>query len=209
LIEDANDKTMMVQVVKAKDLMLKEPELLEIARNNRPELPTDLIDVLIVDRMGKNLSGAGIDTNIIGRLKIYGQIEPSRPKIRSVVVSDLSDESHGNAIGVGLADVVTRRLYDKINFETTYINVSTSSFLERGKIPYIAENDLEALQLALRNCGIIKPGEERIIRIKDTLHLNELYVSDVLLEGLRSNPQIEQTGEKVNIYSSQKTLNPF
>jgi hypothetical protein len=209
LIEDANDKTMMIRAVEGKDIMDQEPELLEIARNNMPALPADQIDVLLIDRMGKNLSGAGIDTNIIGRLKIYGQPEPSSPKIRSVVVSDLSDASHGNAIGVGLADVITRKLYNKINFETTYINVSTSSFLERGKIPYIAENDAEALQLALRNCGIIEPGKERIIRIKDTLHLSELYVSDVLLEELRDNPRIEQIGQKENFYNGQKTLNPF
>jgi len=209
LVEDANDKTMMIQAVLGKDIMDMEPALLEIARDNMPELPSDLIDVLLVDRMGKNLSGAGIDTNIIGRLKIYGQPEPLKPEIRSVVVSDLSDESHGNAIGVGLADVITRKLFNKINFETTYINVSTSSFLERGKIPYIAENDLKALQLALRNCGILEPGKERIIRIKDTLHLSELYVSDVLLEELKSNPHIEQIGQKENIYNEQNTLIPF
>ena len=209
LVEDANDKTMMIKALLEKDIMDKEPALLDLARENMPELPSDLIDVLLVDRMGKNLSGAGIDTNIIGRLKIYGQPEPDKPNIRSVVVSNLSDESHGNAVGVGLADVITRKLYDKINFETTYINVSTSSFLERGKIPYIAESDQKALQLALRNCGILEPGKERIIRIKDTLHLGELYVSDVLLEELISNPQIEQIGQKVNIYNDQNTLIPF
>ena len=209
LVEDANDKTMIIQALQGDEFLEKEPPLLEIARENMPELPVDQIDVLIIDRMGKNLSGAGIDTNIIGRIKIYGQPEPLRPEIRSVIVSDLTEESHGNAIGIGLADVITRNLYDKINFETTYINVSTSSFLERGKIPYIAENDQDALQLALRNCGIIEKGKERIIRIKDTLHLSELYVSDMILEDLKNNPRIEKEGQKESIYDNQKTLIPF
>jgi hypothetical protein len=209
LIENANDKTMMVQAIEGKDILDQEPALLEIARSNRPEFPVDQIDVLLIDQMGKNISGAGIDTNTIGRIKIYGQKEPVSPKIRSIVVGDLSDESHGNAIGVGLADVITRKLYNKINFQITYKNVSTSSFLERGKIPFIAENDYEALQLALRNCGVLDPGYEKIIRIKDTAHLNELYVSDAIFNEIKNNPQIEQTGQKTNIYDSMKSLIPF
>jgi len=209
LIENANDKTMMIQAIEGKNIIAHEPKLLEIARSNRPMLPSDLIDLLLIDRMGKNISGAGIDTNIIGRIKIYGQSEPEKPRIRSITVSDLTEESHGNAIGIGLADVITRKLYDKINFETTNKNVSTSSFLERGKIPFIAESDYEAMKLALRNCGVVKYGSERIIRIKDTSHLNELYISDVILHELKDNPQIEQTGQKTNIFNSQNEFNPF
>jgi hypothetical protein len=209
LIENANDKIMMVKAIEGKNIIAQEPELLEIARANRPALPSGLIDVLLIDRMGKNISGVGIDTNIIGRIKIYGQPEPEKPKIRSIMVSDLTDESHGNAIGIGLADVITRKLYEKINFETTNKNVVTSSFLERGKIPFIAESDYEAMQLALRNCGVVKYGTERIIRIKDTLHLSELYISDVILHELKDNPQIERTGKKTNIFNSQNDLNPF
>jgi hypothetical protein len=209
LIENANDKTMMIQAVEGKDIMRQEPGLLEKARSNRPELPLDLIDVLMVDQMGKNLSGAGIDTNIIGRIKILGQKEPDRPNIRSIVISDLTEESHGNAIGVGLADVITRKLFEKIDFEATNKNVSTSSFLERGKIPIIADNDYEALKLALRNCGVVNQGMERIIRIRDTLHLNELHVSDLVLSELNGNALIEDTGEKYMLFNSNNFLNPF
>ncbi len=209
LIENAFDNTMMIKAIKGNEIMSQEPKLLDIARSNRPTFPVDQIDVLIIDRMGKNISGAGIDTNIIGRIKIYGQIEPAFPDIRSIVVTHLTDESHGNAAGVGLADVITRRLFDRIDFEKTYKNISTSSFLERGKIPFIAENDFDAMNLALRNCGNALPGKERIIRIKDTLHLDELYVSDAILNELTDNAQIELVEKNINMFDEHHTLVPF
>ena len=209
LIENAFDKTMMIKALKADNIMNEEPKLLDIARANRPAFPIDQFDVLIIDRMGKNISGVGIDTNIIGRTKIFGQAEPTSPRIRSIVVSDLTDESHGNATGVGLADIVARRLYEKIDFDITYKNISTSSFLERGKIPFIADNDVEAFELALRNCGNALPGKERIIRIKDTLHLDELYVSDAMLNELRNNTQIETVTKSVSMFDKQQTWMPF
>ena len=189
--------------------MREEPKLLDVARANRPSFPIDKIDVLLIDRMGKNISGVGIDTNIIGRIKIYGQEEPTSPDIKSIVVSDLTDESHGNATGVGLADIITQKVYDKINFDITYKNISTSSFLERGKIPFVAKNDTEALRLALRNSGNLSPGKERIIRIKDTLHLNELYVSDAVLEELSDNPQIELIKNNVPMFDKHHALRSF
>jgi hypothetical protein len=209
LIENANDKTMLLQAIEGLEFMPIEPGLLDIARSNMPALPVDKIDVLLIDRMGKNLSGAGIDTNIIGRIKIFGQPEPEKPDIRSIVVSDLTEESHGNAIGIGLADVITKRLFDKINFEVTNKNVATSSFLERGKIPIVAENDKSALLLALRNCGLVEEGAERIIRIKDTLHLDELYVSNTVLEELKDDPLIEAEPVKTDIFNDLNFYNPF
>lgn len=209
LIENAFDKTMMIKALKGNEIMNEEPKLLDIARANRPSFPVDRIDVLLIDRMGKNISGVGIDTNIIGRIKIYGQEEPTSPDIKSIVVMDLTDESHGNATGVGLADIITQKVYDKINFEITNKNISTSSFLERGKIPFVAKNDTEALHLALRNCGNMLPGKERIIRIKDTLHLNELYVSDAVLEELSNNSQIEHIKKNVPMFDTHHALIPF
>ncbi len=209
LIENAFDKTMMVKVLHGHEIMNQEPALLAIAKANRPVFPVDQIDVLIIDRMGKNISGVGIDTNIIGRLKIYGQPEPVRPAIKSIIVTDITEESHGNATGIGLADIITRRLFDKIDFEITYKNISTSSFLERGKIPFIAENDVEALNLGVRNCGSPVPGKERIIRVKDTLHLGELYVSDAILNELEKKKEIEIMERKVPMFDDQYGFRPF
>ena len=209
LVENAFDKTMMIKALKGSEIMSEEPKLLEIASANRPTFPIDQIDVLLIDRMGKNISGVGIDTNIIGRIKIYGQEEPTSPDIKSIVVMDLTDESHGNATGIGLADIITQKVYDKVNFDITYKNISTSSFLERGKIPFVAKDDTEALRLALRNCGNMFPGKERIIRIKDTLHLNELYVSDAVLQELSNNTQIEHIKKNVPMFDEHQALTPF
>jgi hypothetical protein len=209
LVENANDKTMLLRAIEVDKIMSLEPDLLDISRANMPALPVNKLDVLLVDRMGKNLSGAGMDTNIIGRIRIYGQPETEDPDIRSIVVSDLTDESHGNAIGIGLADVITKNLYDKINFEVTYKNVATSSFLERGKIPIVAENDHAALLLALRNCGLVGNGTERIIRIKDTLHLDELYVSDALIDELKEDPLIEVESIRSDLFNDHNFYNSF
>ena len=100
---------------------------------------------------------------------------------------DLTDQSHGNAIGVGLADVITRRLYDKIEHDATYANVITSSFLERGKIPIAVDSDRQAFEVALRSCGQTSNGHERIVRILDTLHLEDIYVSPAVLDELRDS----------------------
>ena len=142
-------------------------------------------------------------------MKIYGQKEPTSPDIKSIVITDITDESHGNATGVGLADIITRRLFDKIDFTSTYKNISTSSFLERGKIPFIAENDVSALELALRNCGNAPTGDERIIRIKDTLHLDELYVSKNILNEISKSPHIEVVGKEIPLFGDMKQFNPF
>jgi hypothetical protein len=209
LIENARDKTMMIRAMKGAEILEEEPKLLEVARQNRPVFPVNKFDVLIIDRMGKNISGVGIDTNIIGRLKIYGQEEPLSPDIKSIVIADITDESHGNATGIGLADIITRRLFDKIDFATTYKNIATSSFLERAKIPFVVENDVDALELALRNSGHPDDGQERIIRIQDTLHMEEIYVSDVILSDIEQNPQIEMLKQNVELFDHRMRFSSF
>ena len=191
LVENAFHHTMMVRVLRADEIADHEPALLRAATQNMPSLPADAIDVLVIDQMGKNISGVGIDPNITGRIGVRGQNDPPKPVIRSIMVSDLTDLSHGNAIGVGLADVVTRKLYDKIERAEMYRNVVTSSFLERGKIPIVADSDREAFEIALRGCGHIPAGQERIVRILDTLQLEEMYVSDAIAKELRTSPRIQ------------------
>ena len=194
VVENAYDETMVVQALAAETIMAEEPKLLDIARDHMPYLPIDDVDVLIIDRMGKDISGAGIDPNIIGRNYIHGQSEPERPRIKAITVHDLTPASHGNAVGLGLADVISRRLFDKIDLDATNENTVTSSFLQRGKIPVIAPDDATAYAWALRSCGALSNRGPRVLRIRDTLHLAELYAStavvnevaereDVLIEG--------------------------
>jgi hypothetical protein len=209
IVENAYDETMIIKVLPADEIMAEEPQLLDVARANMPKLPVDQVDVLIVDRMGKNISGAGLDTNIIGRMKILGQVEPDSPQIKSIVVGDLTEESHGNAVGIGLADVITQRLFDKIDLPSTYENLITSAFLERGKIPLIAKNDAAAYAYARRGCGSIPAGKERVLRIRDTLHLSEVYVSRAVLDDISHRADVEVMGEPVDVFDDNGELLAF
>lgn len=191
VVENAYDETMLVKVIPAARIADEEPPLLELARAQMPRLPVADIDLLIVEEMGKNISGLGMDTNVIGRLKIAGQPEPESPRIRVIYARDLTPETHGNAVGMGLADIVTRRLFSKVDFAATYENAATSTFLERAKVPMIAETDRQALDWALRACGSPDPAALRVVRIRNTLRLDLLEVSPPVLRDLESRDDIE------------------
>lgn len=209
LVEDAYHRTMVVKVLKASEIADEEPQLLKLARKNMPHLPVKAIDVLVIDRMGKEISGVGMDPNITGRIGVNGERDPAAPHIGAMIVCDLTDQSHGNATGVGLADVITRRLYDKIERGATYANVITSSFLERGKIPVAVASDREAFEVALRSCGQVSIGRERIIRILDTLHLEDIYVSPAVLDELRDVSWIEVVERDAEMFDEAGSLTPF
>jgi len=195
IVENAYDKTMLIRAIKPEDFATEDSRLLEISRRNMPKLPTDRIDILLVDEMGKDISGAGLDTNIIGRLKIRDQPDAENPKIKNIIVMDLTQASHGNAIGMGLADYITKKLFEKIDFQATYENVITSTFTERGKMPIVADTDQQAVQYAVRTSGPVAPEDLRIIRIRNTLRLDEMAVSQSIWEEIRENPNIEKIEE--------------
>jgi len=209
LVEDAYHSTMVVKVLKANEIPDEEPQLLELARKNMPRLPVKAVDVLVIDRMGKDISGVGMDPNITGRIGVKGEHDPDAPHIGAMVVCDLTEQSNGNAIGVGLADVITRKLHDKIEPGATYANVITSSFLERGKIPVAVATDREAFEVALRGCGQLSNGRERIIRILDTLHLEDIYVSPAILDELRDAPGIDVFERDAAMFDEAGSLTPF
>jgi hypothetical protein len=206
LVENAFHQTLHVDVLKAEAIAREEPRLLDLAKRHMPRLPVDVVDVLIVDRMGKDISGVGIDPNITGRIGVAGEHDAAAPRVGAMMVSDLTDGTHGNAIGVGLADVITRRLFDKIDRNSTYANVVTSSFLERGKIPVVVDTDREAFDVALRSCGHLPEGRERIVRILDTLHLEQVYVSQPILDDLQS---VEVIDERSDLFDERGRLTPF
>jgi hypothetical protein len=189
IVENRYDRPVRIEVLSGEMIMEEEPRLLQLAAEHMPHLPVDKIDTLIVDFIGKDFSGTGLDTNIIGRMRIRGVPEPASPSIGSIYVRDLSERSHGNALGIGLADVISRRLFDRIQFAPMYENAFTSTFLERVKIPVIADTDRQALSFTLRSCGYIDPGAERVIRIRTTLHLDEMQVSDAVLREVESQHQ--------------------
>lgn len=195
IIENAFEQTALLEAIAKEDIMRREAELLEFSASLMPRLPVDEIDVLVVDEIGKNYSGTGMDTNIIGRMRILGVEEPASPRIKYVIASDLSEASHGNGLGIGLADLTTRRLFDKLDLPVMNENVITSSFLHRAMIPLIAGSDREALSAALRCNWNVRPEAARIVRIPNTLHLEYLYVSEALLPELGSFPHVEVVGE--------------
>lgn len=202
VVENACDETMLIRAIPAARIPEDEPALLEIARVQMPRLPVENLDVLIVEEMGKNISGLGMDTNVIGRLKIPGQPEPESPRIRVIYVRDLTPETHGNAVGVGLADIITRELFRKINYAATYENAATSTFLERAKIPMIADTDRQAMDWALRACGSPDAAGLRIMRIRNTLRLDLLAVSPAVLDELRGRADIEVVGSTVDLLAA-------
>ena len=163
------------------------------AKSLIPSLPFAHLDVLVVDEMGKEISGTGMDTNVIGRMLLPGVPEPESPQINAIVALALTAESHGNALGLGLADVIPERFLASVNWEITHVNALTSGFfcLWRTKIPWIAPDDRKAIQLALRLCGRPDPENALLVRIRDTLHLDEIWISEALRPLARSLAHVE------------------
>ena len=194
-VENAYDEPAIIEAIPAKEIHGREAELLAEYMDMMPALPISEIDVLYVDSLGKNYSGTGMDTNVIGRFRILGVVEPETPAVKYVVVGDVSDESHGNALGVGLADLTTRRLADRIEHKAMNANVITSTFVERAKVPMILASDEEALRTAIRCNWGVPPEETRFVRIPNTLHLEYLYVSENMVDEALANAETEVVGD--------------
>lgn len=197
-VEDGYHRPVELAVLPPDQLVAGEQQLLQRSRELMPRIPVDDIDVLIIDKMGKDISGAGMDTNIIGRWFIKGEPEPESPRVKALVVLDLTEASHGNATGIGLADFTTQRLFDKIDFPMTTKNIYTSGFLERGRIPLVYATDEEAISMALDHVFRADPDERphaRVVRIASTLDLQEIQVSPNLLEEVRSSAGFVEAGE--------------
>ena len=190
LLENAYDQTCRIRGLTPEEIISDEPQLRDESYGTIARLLFDKTDVLVVDRIGKNISGDGMDPNVTGRFctkYASGGIDAGK-----VVVLDLTDETHGNAQGVGLADVTTRRLVSKMKLEMTYPTGVTNTFLHLMKIPMIMDNDREAIQLALRSCPEAEdPEHKKLIRIPDTAHLETIEISEGLLAAARENPDIE------------------
>lgn len=209
MIENAYDETCRIQAIPARRIPEVEPGLLDYAKSCMPRLPVDEVDILVVDRMGKDISGTCLDTNIIGRLMVFGQEEPVFPRVHIIVVRDLTPGSHGNALGMGLADIITRRVFDKVDWAATYENLYTATFLLRGKTPIVAADDREAMAFAARANGWRKPGELRIVRILDTLHLGQVLVSPAILAELRGREDKIPGGVVPEWFDAANLMVPF
>lgn len=194
IIENAFEQTAKIEAIPTENIPQRESKLLRESAALMPKLPIEDIDVLLVGEIGKNYSGTGMDTHIIGRIRILGVEEPTSPRIKYVIASDVSEESHGNTLGIGLADLITKKLFDKIDFQKMNENVVTSTFLHRAMIPIVMENDREALTAALRSNWGVPSEQARIMIIPNTLHLEHLYVSESLLPEIQALEHVQMAG---------------
>jgi len=210
VVENGYDQTAIIRAVLAPQLEETELELQALAKKLVARLPFDFIHLLIVEEMGKNISGAGMDTKVIGRIMNIIEPPPRHPRILRIYVRDLHDDSYGNATGVGLADFVSRRLVNKIDPTATYINCLTGLSPESARIPITVDADREAVEAALGTIGLVKPEEARIVRIKNTLLLEELDVSEALLAEVKPRDNLEILwGPKPLTFDSTGTLPVF
>ncbi len=193
IVENGYDETARIEAFDAENLEAGERRLLKDAREWMARLPVSPIDVLIVEEMGKNISGAGMDTNVIGRPSNPHEPFPADPKILWMVALDLTEESYGNAVGLGNADFTTRRLVDKIDMKPTLINAITACAPGGAKVPATYETDREAIETALSCIGLTLPEKARVIRIKNTLRLGEIEVSEGLL------PDVAKRGDLLQL----------
>ena len=192
LLENAHHETAEIHALYPEEFYEKEKQLLEAAKTLLPRLPFNDVDVLVVEEIGKNISGVGMDTNVTGRFWMTGEHDPRAPNIKKIAVLDLTEETHGNAIGIGLADLTTRRAFEKIDYHQTYVNCLTQGSGETGKIPPFLANDRDAIATAIGISGPIKPEAARVIRIKNTQELETLYISEALVDELRASPELQK-----------------
>jgi len=188
IVENAHDQTALIEVMPANQIATREPVLQEMAKRLMPQLYFDKIDVLVIDEMGKNISGAGFDPNITGRNRRAVQWNFG-PKVKKIVVLGLTHETHGNATGMGGADIITMRLFKEIDIPSTYANIITSMNLDGGAIPIVMNTEREAIQLAVKTVVRVKPENCRIVRVRNTLDIAQIQVSEPLLGEVRASPE--------------------
>lgn len=183
LVENAFDETAAVEAVAPADFEPREEHLLALAKQWLARLPYQEADLLIIDEIGKEISGSGMDTNVVGRKRAFKGGAPSgQPQMRFIFVRELSHKTHGNATGIGFADFTTTRLVKAMDYRATTINCLTSGYPEGANLPVHFDTDREVIDAALKIIGAREPEEARILHIKNTLSVQELEVSEPCLE---------------------------
>jgi lactate racemase-like protein len=193
VVENACDQPMKVAAVPSREIVARDRELLALARANMPRIPFDPMDILVVDRMGKEFSGTGMDPNITGRYST--PYASGGPRVEKLVVLDLTDATHGNGVGVGLADFATRRLVDRLDLAAMYANALTSTVVVPVRIPATLDTEREAIQAAVKTCGAKDRTRARLVRVHNTLRLGDLWISEALLDEARANHAVTVLGE--------------
>jgi len=195
ILENAYDETYKIMGAAPEEFDKVDSELLRECKKILPKLPVQEMDILIVQEMGKNISGTGMDTNIVGGIIDYDPNEYTPPNIKRIVLHDLTPETGGNALGVGSADLITKKVYDKIDLKSTYTNTATATFLERAKIPMIMDTEKDAFDLSVKTIWNLPGTIPRILIIRNTLKLDEIYVSEPVWEDIKDRTDIQAIGD--------------
>ena len=208
--ENWKHQTDYVEAIDPKELLEAESRILAASKKRAGRLPVEELDSLIVQEAGKQYSGTMIDTKVVGRIMIHGQKEPASPRIRSIAVLDLTKESHGNTMGLGIADVIPRRLFDKINIHATGLTGFTSSCVLQAKIPCVVPDDRTAMDVAFTVAGHEPMEETDAIYIHDTTALEYMYVSEHLWEKIKDRADIETLSEAEELcFEEDGSLKPM
>ncbi len=193
IVENGFGRAAKIEAVTPENFVEEEAKLLELARENCPHLPFDRLDILIVDESGKEISGTGMDTKVIGRIMNIYEPPLDHPRITRIVLRDLTEKSHGNGLGVGLADFVTQRVADKLNRDYTDVNCVTAVTPEKGRLPIIGKTDQMAVDYAFASAGPVTSDDVRLCWIRNTATLDRMYVSETLLKEAVAQMGIEVT----------------
>ena len=192
LLENAFDKTAKIAVLRSEEIEEGEPKLLKEAFRLMPQLYFDSCDVLVVDEIGKNISGGGMDPNISGAFATVYASGGIDAQLRCIL--SISEASHGSAYGMGAADVISRKFYEAIDFSKTYPNSITSKALSFSRMPLVMPDDRSAIALCVKSCTDVDPASPRIIRIKNTLSLGEIQISEAMLPEAEAHPNLSVVG---------------
>ena len=197
LVENAHDRAAVIEGVPVDDIPEREPELLSRSKELFPGLPVDQLDLLIVDEIGKDISGTGMDSNVIGRYDFGDEPEPEEPDVMRIYARSITEASHGNGIGMGLADYVHEGFVEQLNLDDVYMNIVTSGEPARARLPIVSPTDRTTLLVAYSMIGVPDPADLRIGYIRNTLEPDELYVSEPVAEELadREDTDVGELGD--------------
>jgi hypothetical protein len=197
IVENAEHDIAAIKALNPEEIEKGEAKMLKMAKKLLGRIPFKKIDLLIIDEIGKDISGTGMDTNVTGRFWVQGEYDPEATEIKRIVVLDISEKSHGNALGIGLADLTTKRLVEKIDLHSTFVNSLSNCWPELSKIPVYLENDREDILTGLDMCGPIDPTNAKIVRIRNTLRVDRMWISESLLESVKSDNRLSEIVEIV------------
>eukprot|EP00658_Telonema_sp_P-2_P010793 TRINITY_DN14090_c1_g1_i2.p1 TRINITY_DN14090_c1_g1~~TRINITY_DN14090_c1_g1_i2.p1 ORF type:complete len:381 (-),score=66.21 TRINITY_DN14090_c1_g1_i2:326-1468(-) len=213
VVENGYEQTMIVEAIKASEIETREPELLAVACAHMPRLVSNKLDVLLLDQTGKNISGTGMDTNIVGRVLFpawdQSLSEPTDPVIKAIGIHRLAAASHGNGGGMGLADIVSNKFVEAVDLKLTWKHLISANWVAGGKLPVCAGNDAEVYLACVRAAGVLDLSTCRACRIVSTLEVTEAWVSPALLAELEPLPNIEVLQSNLSAFDHHGDLLPF